>query len=158
MIIFWIKPQYGAFGEWLVETGSVDIPPPSLQGWGGASHGVNGLWLGMWLLWCFAAVAHVHGNGCCWVACCKFGPLKVIGFAFAGINCLGEVFSGVFKKIKLSRIHPITPISCLTDKICDQISDAVLDAHLKQDPDAKVACGNDQAPIKTISIDLSMLH
>uniref|UniRef100_A0AAQ4PWU0 S-adenosylmethionine synthase n=1 Tax=Gasterosteus aculeatus aculeatus TaxID=481459 RepID=A0AAQ4PWU0_GASAC len=27
-----------------------------------------------------------------------------------------------------------------TDKICDQISDAVLDAHLKQDPDAKVAC------------------
>ncbi len=28
-----------------------------------------------------------------------------------------------------------------TDKICDQISDAVLDAHLMQDPDAKVACG-----------------
>uniref|UniRef100_A0A6Q2YK01 S-adenosylmethionine synthase n=1 Tax=Esox lucius TaxID=8010 RepID=A0A6Q2YK01_ESOLU len=28
----------------------------------------------------------------------------------------------------------------LPDKICDQISDAVLDAHLKQDPDAKVAC------------------
>lgn len=27
------------------------------------------------------------------------------------------------------------------DKICDQISDAVLDAHLRQDPDAKVACG-----------------
>ncbi|XP_071987241.1 S-adenosylmethionine synthase isoform X1 [Engystomops pustulosus] len=26
------------------------------------------------------------------------------------------------------------------DKICDQISDAVLDAHIKQDPDAKVAC------------------
>merc|ERR1711997_1015753 len=26
------------------------------------------------------------------------------------------------------------------DKICDQISDAVLDAHLAQDPDAKVAC------------------
>uniref|UniRef100_A0A3Q0S4Z3 S-adenosylmethionine synthase n=1 Tax=Amphilophus citrinellus TaxID=61819 RepID=A0A3Q0S4Z3_AMPCI len=26
------------------------------------------------------------------------------------------------------------------DKICDQISDAVLDAHLSQDPDAKVAC------------------
>ncbi|CAJ0948333.1 unnamed protein product [Ranitomeya imitator] len=26
------------------------------------------------------------------------------------------------------------------DKICDQISDAVLDAHLKQDPDAKIAC------------------
>jgi S-adenosylmethionine synthetase len=27
------------------------------------------------------------------------------------------------------------------DKICDQVSDAVLDACLKQDPDAKVACG-----------------
>jgi len=27
------------------------------------------------------------------------------------------------------------------DKMCDQISDAILDAHLKQDPDAKVACG-----------------
>ncbi|XP_046668738.1 S-adenosylmethionine synthase [Homalodisca vitripennis] len=25
-------------------------------------------------------------------------------------------------------------------KICDQISDAILDAHLQQDPDAKVAC------------------
>ena len=27
------------------------------------------------------------------------------------------------------------------DKICDQISDAVLDAHLHQDCNAKVACG-----------------
>jgi len=26
------------------------------------------------------------------------------------------------------------------DKICDQVSDAVLDAHLKQDPNARVAC------------------
>lgn len=26
------------------------------------------------------------------------------------------------------------------DKMCDQVSDAVLDAHLAQDPDAKVAC------------------
>lgn len=25
--------------------------------------------------------------------------------------------------------------------MCDQISDAILDAHLRQDPDAKVACG-----------------
>lgn len=29
----------------------------------------------------------------------------------------------------------------ILDKMCDQISDAILDAHLKQDPDAKVACG-----------------
>jgi S-adenosylmethionine synthetase len=28
------------------------------------------------------------------------------------------------------------------DKLCDQVSDAILDAHLKQDPTAKVACGN----------------
>jgi hypothetical protein len=27
------------------------------------------------------------------------------------------------------------------DKMCDMISDAVLDAHLQQDPNAKVACG-----------------
>ncbi len=27
------------------------------------------------------------------------------------------------------------------DKMCDQVSDAVLDAHLAQDPNAKVACG-----------------
>jgi len=26
------------------------------------------------------------------------------------------------------------------DKMCDQISDAILDAHLKEDPEAKVAC------------------
>jgi S-adenosylmethionine synthetase len=32
-------------------------------------------------------------------------------------------------------------IDMLSDKMCDQISDAVLDAHLKQDPNAKVACG-----------------
>lgn len=25
--------------------------------------------------------------------------------------------------------------------MCDQISDAILDAHLQQDPNAKVACG-----------------
>lgn len=29
----------------------------------------------------------------------------------------------------------------IADKMCDQISDAVLDAHLKQDQNAKVACG-----------------
>lgn len=29
----------------------------------------------------------------------------------------------------------------VADKLCDQISDAVLDAHLKQDPGAKIACG-----------------
>ena len=28
-----------------------------------------------------------------------------------------------------------------SDKLCDQISDAVVDAHLQQDPNAKVSCG-----------------
>ena len=29
----------------------------------------------------------------------------------------------------------------VADKICDQVSDAILDAHLKKDPHSKVACG-----------------
>lgn len=37
----------------------------------------------------------------------------------------------------------ITIFFIFSDKMCDQISDAILDAHLQQDPDAKVACGND---------------
>ena len=32
------------------------------------------------------------------------------------------------------------------DKICDQVSDAVLDACLTQDPQSKVACGQQQRP------------
>jgi S-adenosylmethionine synthetase len=35
--------------------------------------------------------------------------------------------------------------------MCDQISDAILDAHLSQDPDAKVACG------KKIKLNFRML-
>ncbi|XP_001942800.2 S-adenosylmethionine synthase [Acyrthosiphon pisum] len=42
----------------------------------------------------------------------------------------GEMF--LFTSESVGEGHP--------DKMCDQISDAVLDAHLKQDPDAKVAC------------------
>ncbi|XP_013164754.1 PREDICTED: S-adenosylmethionine synthase isoform X1 [Papilio xuthus] len=42
----------------------------------------------------------------------------------------GSVF--LFTSESVGEGHP--------DKMCDQISDAVLDAHLKQDPDAKVAC------------------
>jgi S-adenosylmethionine synthetase len=40
--------------------------------------------------------------------------------------------NGLFTSESVSRGHP--------DKICDQISDAVLDAFLAQDPDARVAC------------------
>ncbi|EGT39530.1 hypothetical protein CAEBREN_05329 [Caenorhabditis brenneri] len=39
----------------------------------------------------------------------------------------------LFTSESVSEGHP--------DKMCDQISDAVLDAHLEQDPHAKVACG-----------------
>ncbi|XP_073985958.1 S-adenosylmethionine Synthetase isoform X3 [Rhodnius prolixus] len=42
----------------------------------------------------------------------------------------GEVF--LFTSESVGEGHP--------DKMCDQISDAILDAHLRQDPDAKVAC------------------
>ncbi|CAG4992934.1 unnamed protein product [Parnassius apollo] len=42
----------------------------------------------------------------------------------------GSVF--LFTSESVGEGHP--------DKMCDQISDAVLDAHLIQDPDAKVAC------------------
>merc|ERR1712088_566476 len=43
---------------------------------------------------------------------------------------MGEKF--LFTSESVGEGHP--------DKMCDQVSDAILDAHLKQDPDAKVAC------------------
>lgn len=43
-----------------------------------------------------------------------------------------EVDTFLFTSESVGEGHP--------DKICDQISDAILDAHLKQDPEAKVAC------------------
>jgi len=45
---------------------------------------------------------------------------------------LEEGCSFLFTSESVGEGHP--------DKMCDQISDAILDAHLKQDPDAKVAC------------------
>ena len=42
----------------------------------------------------------------------------------------------------------------LADKICDQVSDAVLDAHLKQDPNAKVACG--EFSLSVLLVELSL--
>lgn len=65
-----------------------------------------------------------------------------------GISTLELKLSGVITlnaHLNLNLTHYITflynGVILLIDKICDQISDAVLDAHLKQDPDAKVACG-----------------
>lgn len=50
----------------------------------------------------------------------------------------------------------------LSDKLCDQVSDAILDAHLKQDPSAKVACGMtgnlNWNSKKNISVDSLKLH
>jgi S-adenosylmethionine synthetase len=43
-----------------------------------------------------------------------------------------DIESFLFTSESVSEGHP--------DKMCDQISDAVLDAHLEQDPNAKVAC------------------
>ncbi|KAI5606809.1 S-adenosylmethionine synthase isoform type-1 [Silurus asotus] len=48
------------------------------------------------------------------------------------MNDIADDGSFMFTSESVGEGHP--------DKICDQISDAVLDAHLKQDPDAKVAC------------------
>ncbi|KPP66368.1 S-adenosylmethionine synthase-like [Scleropages formosus] len=53
-------------------------------------------------------------------------------------DSLHEDGSFMFTSESVGEGHPDI-LSC-SDKICDQISDAVLDAHLKQDPDAKVAC------------------
>lgn len=43
----------------------------------------------------------------------------------------GETF--LFTSESVGEGHP--------DKICDQVSDAILDEYLKQDPNSKVACG-----------------
>ena len=44
----------------------------------------------------------------------------------------GEIQTFLFTSESVGEGHP--------DKMCDQISDAVLDAFLQQDPMAKVAC------------------
>ncbi len=45
-----------------------------------------------------------------------------------------DIETFLFTSESVSEGHP--------DKMCDQVSDAVLDAHLAQDPNARVACGN----------------
>jgi S-adenosylmethionine synthetase len=53
---------------------------------------------------------------------------------FDSCNRVGQqdIESFLFTSESVGEGHP--------DKICDQVSDAILDAHLKQDPNAKVAC------------------
>lgn len=50
-------------------------------------------------------------------------------------------FCGKFNLIECVQEASNNSFAFFADKMCDQISDAILDAHLKQDPDAKVACG-----------------
>lgn len=47
--------------------------------------------------------------------------------------------SYLFTSESVSEGHP--------DKICDQISDAILDAYLARNPHARVACGTWPRPI-----------
>jgi len=57
-------------------------------------------------------------------------PSTETGSAFSETNSNNEKI--LFTSESVGEGHP--------DKMCDQVSDAILDAHLKQDPDAKVAC------------------
>lgn len=68
------------------------------------------------------------------------------------ISCLKKIFPVFSLQLRLAELFFNCDRKCPsiiytdfflffeTDKICDQISDAVLDAHLEQDPNAKVAC------------------
>jgi len=52
---------------------------------------------------------------------------------FTNINCLQEeIMRRLFTSESVSQGHP--------DKVCDQISDSILDAMLAQDPNSRVAC------------------
>ena len=53
------------------------------------------------------------------------------------IKCYALIYRNL---LMFSEIKAYYFIIFFLDKMCDQISDAILDAHLKQDPDAKVAC------------------
>jgi len=61
----------------------------------------------------------------------SFGNPKINGVAAECATRGVETF--LFTSESVSEGHP--------DKMCDQVSDAVLDAHLAEDPNAKVACG-----------------
>jgi len=54
------------------------------------------------------------------------------GIGASGLETSDSGCSFLFTSESVGEGHP--------DKMCDQISDAVLDAHLKGDPDSKVAC------------------
>ncbi|XP_067375806.1 S-adenosylmethionine synthase isoform X1 [Channa argus] len=104
----------------------------------------------------FCVLQHFQVGPCC------FGLEPVCGPMSSATNRLTALETTVIVTMALTLLHrhptaktchsssckvPEVTISFLRtrlasteNKICDQISDAVLDAHLKQDPDAKVAC------------------
>ena len=51
-------------------------------------------------------------------------------------------FGKVFSSESVTKGHP--------DKVCDQISDAILDEFLRQDPESRVACETMLIPGKVI--------
>jgi len=57
-----------------------------------------------------------------------------------GYNTNGYVDNGHYEETETFLFTSESVGEGHPDKICDQISDAVLDAHLRQDPEAKVAC------------------
>lgn len=48
---------------------------------------------------------------------------------------------GALHETLIRRLFQTSFFFLYSDKMCDQISDAVLDAYLALDPDSKVACG-----------------
>ena len=62
--------------------------------------------------------------------------------AVAGSATLRSYVTGPYSASDRSKFLFTSESVCVghTDKMCDQISDAILDAHLEQDPHSKVAC------------------
>lgn len=56
-------------------------------------------------------------------------------------ECVSEGHPGTICMQAQQRYARIATYAVSVDKICDQVSDAVLDACLAADPDSKVACG-----------------
>lgn len=67
---------------------------------------------------------------------------KLLAFRSAGAGILRSYVTGPLRAGNGSKFLFTSESVCPghTDKMCDQVSDAILDAHLEQDPHAKVAC------------------
>lgn len=72
-------------------------------------------------------------NGICKESNISSGHYTTVHGRFAAEASQDDIGTFLFTSESVGEGHP--------DKMCDQISDAVLDAHLAQDPNARVACG-----------------